>query len=161
MSLVPPRSPGKSAWRGRARPATPTRCAAVRRWAGSASLPSISRGPWPSAWPPLPAAGGRRHFFLFRLVAGEGEKDIVEARPVQLQVDDVDAGAVEVAHQRRQLARPVFGRRRDPPLGRIHGDVAGEVTAGDLGGLGGGGVLRGRGLPPVSPNPGFQLVPSA
>src|SRR5438067_9224313 len=73
-----------------------------------------------------------RRFFLFRLVTGQGKEDVVEARPVKLQVDDVDPGAVEVAHQARQLARPILGWRRDPSLRRIHVDLAGEVTAGDF-----------------------------
>ena len=77
---------------------------------------------------------------------------------MQLQVHDVDPGAVEIAHQAGQLARPILGWRRDPSLCRIDVDLAGEVTAGDLGGSGEVGVLRDRDFDPIPADPVFKLV---
>ena len=80
---------------------------------------------------------------------------------MKLQVDDVDPGAVEVAHQARQLARPILGWRRDPSLRRIHVDLAGEVTAGDFGRPRQVGILGDCDFDPIPADPVLQLVGGA
>jgi hypothetical protein len=40
-------------------------------------------------------------------VTGQGEEDVVEAGPVELQVGDTNAGGIEIPYETRQLAGSV------------------------------------------------------
>ena len=91
-------------------------------------------------------------------MAREREKNVVQARAVQLDLDNGHACGVEIAHQGRQLACPLASRTGDPALGAVDDRLGREMAADDLSGTLQIGVPGERDLEAVAAEPVLQLV---
>src|ERR1700730_11876354 len=135
-----------------------------RRWATAPRLADNGFPPragwrlWPLTRPPSPPSAGLDLFLLLRLVTGQGEEDVVEARPVKLQGDDGYARGVEIADPHGELAGSIVRGSGYPSLGRIDGHVVGQMMTRDIGGAGEVGILRHRDFDAVPSNLVLQLV---